>query len=153
MAALPGNSGPADGDGPSSVGPVGPMGSLSLAPGRSGHSSVRRGPGRPRLRPTGPGNQGYRIPGAHHHAKKIQRSLPVPLRSQQLTSSGHKASSSKTTTLAPPGTSPATGSSSQASTSQNFTPLLESRPFGFYTQQQQQIQDSSGPEENSRQFH
>ncbi|XP_046478715.1 chromatin-remodeling ATPase INO80 isoform X1 [Neodiprion pinetum] len=103
---------PADGDGPSSVGPLGPVAPLMT---RGGGATVRRGPGRPRLRPTGPGNQGYRGQGSHHHAKRAQRPLPVPLRSHQLAA-------------LPPRTS--APSSSQTPTSS------ESRPFGFYTQHQ-----------------
>ncbi|EFN75626.1 Putative DNA helicase Ino80 [Harpegnathos saltator] len=81
-------TGPADGDGPSTVGPIGPLNTLTPLSGRGNVAGIRRGPGRPRLRPTGPGHQGYRSPGHHHH-----------------------------------------GSSALSST--------ESRPFGFYTQQQQ----------------
>ncbi|XP_020707997.2 chromatin-remodeling ATPase INO80 isoform X2 [Athalia rosae] len=105
---------PADGDGPSSVGPLGPVAPLMT---RGGAATVRRGPGRPRLRPTGPGNQGYRGHGSHHHGKRAQRPLPVPLRSHQLPTISPRASSAP--------------SSSQTSTSS------ESRPFGFYTQHQQ----------------
>ncbi|XP_020277600.1 putative DNA helicase Ino80 isoform X2 [Pseudomyrmex gracilis] len=128
----------ADGDGPSTVGPMGPVGSL-MPLSRGGMAGIRRGPGRPRLRPSGPGHQGYRTPG-HHHGKKIQRPLPVPVRSHQTSVGQQKASSSQQRH-----SSSATGSSSAAA---NSTSLLtsgsssssssstESRPFGYYTQQQ-----------------
>lgn len=147
-------SDPADGDGPSTVGPLGPVGTLMPLSGRSGIAGIRRGPGRPRLRPTGPGHQGYRIPG-HHHGKKIQRPLPVPIRShqtiagvgqhQQKASSsssqkrpssmtGKSSSSSSSVTIAATNSTPLLSSSSSSSSSSMS--LTESRPFGFYTQQQ-----------------
>ncbi|EZA60837.1 Putative DNA helicase INO80 complex-like protein [Ooceraea biroi] len=149
-------SGPADGDGPSTVGPLGPLGSLIPLSGRGGVAGIRRGPGRPRLRPTGPGHQGYRAPG-HHHGKKIQRPLPVPIRSHQtITSVGQhqkaalsssSSSSQQRSNLSMPGSSASSSSSSSSSLSVAVTAAnttssslmsssAESRPFGFYTQQQ-----------------
>lgn len=87
-----GNAGPADGDGPSTVGPLGPLDPVGPLSGRGGTTTVRRGPGRPRLRPTGPGHQGYRGPTGHHHGKRVQRPLPVPLRSHQLSTVSLKSS-------------------------------------------------------------
>ncbi|CAD6202019.1 GSCOCG00002904001-RA-CDS [Cotesia congregata] len=77
-----------------------------------GSLSIRRGPGRPRLRPAGPGHQGHRIPG---HPKRIQRPLPVPLSLNQLSVQRK---------------SPISDSVPSSSS--------ESRPFGFYTQQRSQ---------------
>lgn len=154
VLGTPATSDPAEGDGPSTVGPLGPVGTLISLSGRSNIAGIRRGPGRPRLRPTGPGHQGYRTPG-HHHGKKIQRPLPVPIRSHQ-TMAGvgqQKASSSssqKRSGISMTGTSSSSSSSSAAIAAANSTPLLssssssssssmslaESRPFGFYTQQQ-----------------
>ncbi|XP_015604273.1 putative DNA helicase Ino80 isoform X2 [Cephus cinctus] len=128
----PGGSGPADGDGPSTVGPpLGPLGSLGPLPGRGGAPAIRRGPGRPRLRPTGPGNQGYRGPG--HNPKKVQRPLPVPIRShhQIPAASGKGLTAQSTAASAAPSSLPSSSSSTSSSSSQNS----ESRPFGFYTQQ------------------
>ncbi|XP_063977113.1 chromatin-remodeling ATPase INO80 isoform X2 [Diachasmimorpha longicaudata] len=113
-----GLAGSTDGDGPSTVGPLGNQ----MTPGR-GLAVVRRGPGRPRLRPAGPGNQGYRAP-SQHYSKRIQRPLPVPLRSHQLSSS----TPFNPTTNSAPGVP-----TEQSGTSGSFT--SESRPFGFYTQQ------------------
>jgi len=138
-----------DGDGPSTVGPLGPVGSLIPLSGRSGAAGIRRGPGRPRLRPTGPGHQGYRTPG-HHHSKKVQRPLPVPIRSHQTVTgvNQQKASSSsqKRPGMSVTGTSSLSSSSvaaanstllsSSSSSSSSSMSLAESRPFGFYTQQQ-----------------
>lgn len=146
-------SDPADGDGPSTVGPLGPVGTLMPLSGRSGIAGIRRGPGRPRLRPTGPGHQGYRTSG-HHHGKKIQRPLPVPIRSHQTiagagqhqqkasSSSSQKrpssitgtSSSSSSVTIAATNSTPLLSSSSSSSSSSMS--LTESRPFGFYTQHQ-----------------
>ncbi|XP_076291409.1 chromatin-remodeling ATPase INO80 isoform X2 [Lasioglossum baleicum] len=127
-----GSSGPAEGDGPSTVGPLGPVGSLGSVSGRGGPPAIRRGPGRPRLRPTGPGHQGYRTPG-HHHGRKVQRPLPVPLRSQQTiaTVNQHKS----------PGQRSSGSGSSMPTATMNAgssfpSSANESRPFGFYTQQQ-----------------
>ncbi|CAG5097979.1 Similar to Ino80: Chromatin-remodeling ATPase INO80 (Drosophila melanogaster) [Cotesia congregata] len=76
------------------------------------HSEFVTGPGRPRLRPAGPGHQGHRIPG---HPKRIQRPLPVPLSLNQLSVQRK---------------SPISDSVPSSSS--------ESRPFGFYTQQRSQ---------------
>lgn len=131
-------SGPADGDGPSTVGPpLGPLSIVTPSSGRSGVAGIRRGPGRPRLRPTGPGHQGYRNPG-YHHGKKLQRPLPVPIRSHQtIASVGHHQKVSSSSSHQRP-----TGSSSlsvavNAANSTLLPSSVESRPFGFYTQQQQ----------------
>ncbi|XP_047347049.1 chromatin-remodeling ATPase INO80 isoform X1 [Vespa velutina] len=133
-----GCTGSTDGDGPSTVGPLGPVGSLGPLPGRGGTAAIRRGPGRPRLRPSGPGHQGYRIPSGHHHGKKVQRPLPVPLRSHQTISSvtQHKSlqrvvgsSVHSPTSMSAPSTTACFSSTSD-----------DPRPFGFYTQQQQQQQ-------------
>ncbi|XP_076167632.1 chromatin-remodeling ATPase INO80 [Ptiloglossa arizonensis] len=126
-----GTSGPAEGDGPSTVGPLGPVGSLGSLPGRGGPPTIRRGPGRPRLRPTGPGHQGYRTPG-HHHGRKVQRPLPVPLRSQQTIATMNQQ---KSPAQRPSGSGPSISSS--LNTTSSFPTSTESRPFGFYTQQQQ----------------
>ena len=143
ITVLHGTSGPADGDGPSTVGPLGPMGTLGAIAGRGGQSSVRRGPGRPRLRPAGPGNQGYRVAGSHHQGKRIQRPLPVPLRSHQLSGS-HGKSSSKSPNLPPPSTiGVASSSAAGGSSSLSFRSSVDARPFGFYTQQQQQLQQQA----------
>ena len=81
-------------------------------PGASvGHSQplpVKRGPGRPRLRPVGPGHQGTR---GTPRPRKAPRPLPVPLRSGCVTPS-----------------SVSTVPSSAAAVEQP-------RPFGFYTQE------------------
>ncbi|KOC66120.1 Putative DNA helicase Ino80 [Habropoda laboriosa] len=132
-----GTSGPAEGDGPSTVGPLGPVGTLGPLPGRGGAPTIRRGPGRPRLRPTGPGHQGYRTPG-HHHGRKVQRPLPVPLRSQQTIATVNQQKSSVQRASV-------SGSSISSTSTLNTTTSFpsstgESRPFGFYTQQQQQQQ-------------
>lgn len=134
IAGLFTNSGPADGDGPSSVGPVGPMPTLGhMTPARGAPGSIRRGPGRPRLRPAGPGNQGHRTPSGHHHGKRIQRPLPVPLRSHhQLSSVQSKILTSHPTKFALPNAPVNTILPSSSSSSVS----AESRPFGFYTQQQ-----------------
>ncbi|XP_018355719.1 PREDICTED: putative DNA helicase Ino80 isoform X1 [Trachymyrmex septentrionalis] len=146
----PAISDPVDGDGPSTVGPLGPVGSLIPLSGRSGAAGIRRGPGRPRLRPTGPGHQGYRTPPGHHHSKKVQRPLPVPIRSHQTVAgvNQQKASSSsqKRSGMSVTGTSSSLSSSvaaanstllsSSSSSSSSSMSLAESRPFGFYTQQQ-----------------
>ena len=131
---MQGTSGPIEGDGPSSVGPLGPVGTLGSLPGRGSAPAIRRGPGRPRLRPTGPGHQGYRTPG-HHHSRKVQRPLPVPLRSQQTITSVNQQKSSVQRASG----SGSSVSSPSLSTGTSFSsPTGESRPFGFYTQQQQQ---------------
>lgn len=151
ILGTPTTSEPADGDGPSTVGPLGPVGTLIPVSGRSGMAGIRRGPGRPRLRPTGPGHQGYRTSG-HHHGKKVQRPLPVPIRSHQTIAGQQKASSSsqKRPGVSMTGTSSSSSSSSAGIAAANSTSLLssasssssssmslaESRPFGFYTQQQ-----------------
>lgn len=122
---------PAEGDGPSTVGPLGPVGTLGPLPGRGGPATIRRGPGRPRLRPTGPGHQGYRAPG-HHQGRKVQRPLPVPLRSQQTIATVNQQ---KAPTQRPSGSGSSTSSTSLNAAS--FPSSTESRPFGFYTQQQQ----------------
>ncbi|XP_050471357.1 chromatin-remodeling ATPase INO80 [Bombus huntii] len=123
-----------EGDGPSSVSPLGSVGTLGHLPGRGGAPTIRRGPGRPRLRPTGPGHQGYRTTG-HHHGRKVQRPLPVPLRSQQTIASVNQQKSSAHRAS---GSGPSISSSSM-NTGASFSPTTaESRPFGFYTQQQQQ---------------
>ncbi|KAG7207458.1 hypothetical protein KM043_009093 [Ampulex compressa] len=124
-----GSSGPADGDGPSTVGPLGPVGTLGPLPGRGAAPTVRRGPGRPRLRPTGPGHQGYRAPG-HHHGRKVQRPLPVPLRSHQTIAAQEKSQRPSASSGSSVASAPATGTNFSSSSSG------ESRPFGFYTQQQ-----------------
>ncbi|XP_076633272.1 chromatin-remodeling ATPase INO80 [Colletes latitarsis] len=128
-----GTSGPAEGDGPSTVGPLGPVGSLGPLPGRGGPPTIRRGPGRPRLRPSGPGHQGYRTSG-HHHSRKVQRPLPVPLRSQQTIATMNQQ---KSPAQRPSGSGPSISSSSMNTTT-SYPTSAESRPFGFYTQQQQQ---------------
>jgi DNA helicase INO80 len=132
-------SGSADGDGPSTVGPLGPLGLISLSA-RGGIAGIRRGPGRPRLRPTGPGHQGYRAPG-HHHGKKIQRPLPVPIRSHQTITgiSQHQQKTILSSQRSIPGSSSTSSSSSISVTAANTassSSSTESRPFGFYTQQQ-----------------
>ncbi|OAD54335.1 DNA helicase INO80 [Eufriesea mexicana] len=134
-----GTSGPTEGDGPSSVGPLGPVGTLGPLPGRGGAPTIRRGPGRPRLRPTGPGHQGYRTPG-HHHGRKMQRPLPVPLRSQQTIATVNQQKSSAQRASGP---GPSISSSPMNSSTSFSSPTSESRPFGFYTQQQQQPRGSS----------
>ena len=106
---------PADGDGPGSVGPIGSMDSLSPVSGRSSGSGIRRGPGRPRLKPNGPGHQSFRSSGHHH--KKVQRPLQVPIRSQPVI----KPSLSSSTT-----SSTSSHTATQSSAVQ--------RPFSFYTQ-------------------
>ncbi|XP_058795965.1 chromatin-remodeling ATPase INO80 isoform X2 [Phymastichus coffea] len=73
-------------------------------------SGIRRGPGRPRLRPNGPGNQGYRVHSLQQK-RPSSTTLPVPIRVQPGSS-----------------TSGASGEQQQQGSS--------SRPFGFYTQQQ-----------------
>ncbi|KAK0088895.1 hypothetical protein PV325_010346 [Microctonus aethiopoides] len=135
------NAGPADGDGPSTVGPLGPMVATmgQMIPGRGG-SGIRRGPGRPRLRPSGPGNQGHRIAG-HHHGKRIQRPLPVPLRSNQMSNVHSKSTTIKITSANANVTAVQSSSASSSSVVSGLFPTVssnESRPFGFYTQQQQQ---------------
>ncbi|XP_066594162.1 chromatin-remodeling ATPase INO80 isoform X2 [Prorops nasuta] len=123
-----GNSRSTEGDMPSTVGPLGPVGSLGTLTRRGGLSTIRRGPGRPRLRPSGPGHQGYRVPAVHGpHGRKVQRPLPVPLRSHQIPASS--LSHSKTLPEAHGATN------SGPSTSANSVGPSE-RPFGFYTQQQ-----------------
>lgn len=129
-----GTSGPIEGDGPSSVGPLGPVGTLGALSGRGSAPAIRRGPGRPRLRPTGPGHQGYRTPG-HHHSRKVQRPLPVPLRSQQTITSVNQQKSSVQRAS---GSGPSVSSPSISTGTSFSSPTGESRPFGFYTQQQQQ---------------
>jgi len=57
------------------VAPPVPVSPLPLAVGR-GVITARRGPGRPRLKPAGPGNQGTRGP---RRPRKPVRPLPVPL--------------------------------------------------------------------------
>lgn len=134
VVGVQGTSGSTEGDGPSSVGPLGSVGTLGPLPGRGGAPTIRRGPGRPRLRPTGPGHQGYRTAG-HHHGRKVQRPLPVPLRSQQTIASVNQQKSSAHRAS---GSGPSISSSSM-NTGASFSPTTaESRPFGFYTQQQQQ---------------
>lgn len=136
VAGAQGTSGPTEGDGPSSVGPMGPVGTLGPLPGRGG-ATIRRGPGRPRLRPTGPGHQGYRNPG-HHNGRKVQRPLPVPLRSQQTIATVNQ--SQKSSVQRASGSGPSISSSSMGSSGSFSSSASESRPFGFYTQQQQQQQ-------------
>ncbi|XP_017878637.1 chromatin-remodeling ATPase INO80 isoform X2 [Ceratina calcarata] len=140
------SGGPAEGDGPSSVGPMGPVGTLGPLPGRGGTPAIRRGPGRPRLRPTGPGHQGYRTPG-HHHGRKVQRPLPVPLRSQQTIATVNQQKNVVQRASGSSGPSIAAASSPSVNTA--ATPSCppstgESRPFGFYTQQQQKQQQPRG---------
>lgn len=133
-------SDPADGDGPSTVGPMGPVGSL-MPMSRGGMAGIRRGPGRPRLRPSGPGHQGYRTP-SHHHGKKIQRPLQVPIRSHQtITSVDQQKASSSQQRHSATGSSPMSSSSVAAAnslltSSSSSSSSTESRPFGYYTQQQ-----------------
>ena len=79
----------------------------SATPGHPQPIPVKRGPGRPRLRPVGPGHQGTRGPP---RPRKAPKPLPVPLRS------GSGTPSSVTTTP-----SAAAG-------------VEHPRPFGFYTQ-------------------
>ncbi|XP_069680112.1 chromatin-remodeling ATPase INO80 [Periplaneta americana] len=69
---------------------------------------VKRGPGRPRLRPVGPGHQGTRGPP---RPRKAPKPLPVPLRS-------------------------GSGTPSAVASTPSTTPgeVEHSRPFGFYTQ-------------------
>nr|XP_031835468.1 chromatin-remodeling ATPase INO80 [Nomia melanderi] len=129
-----GISGPAEGDGPSTVGPLGPVGPLGSVATRGGPPTIRRGPGRPRLRPTGPGHQGYRTPG-HHHGRKVQRPLPVPLRSQQTIAAMNQQKSPGQRSS---GSGPSMSSASLNAASSFPSSTGESRPFGFYTQQQQQ---------------
>ena len=79
-------------------------------------SGIRRGPGRPRLKPNGPGNQGFRITNLHHHAQhsglKVKKTaLPLTLR-------------------------PAVQSVVNPAVASSSTVTQEPRPFGFYTQQQ-----------------
>ncbi|PSN47095.1 hypothetical protein C0J52_19309, partial [Blattella germanica] len=79
----------------------------------SGHPQlipVKRGPGRPRLRPVGPGHQGTRGPP---RPRKAPKPLPVPLRS------GSGMPSTVSTSASPLG-----GGSG----------VEHPRPFGFYTQ-------------------
>lgn len=147
ILGTPATSDPADGDGPSTVGPLGPVGTLISLSGRSGIAGIRRGPGRPRLRPTGPGHQGYRTSG-HHHGKKVQRPLPVPIRShqtiagvgqQKASSSSQKRSGISGTSSSSSSVAIAAANSTLLSSSSSSSPsmsLAESRPFGFYTQQQ-----------------
>ncbi|XP_012284953.1 putative DNA helicase Ino80 isoform X2 [Orussus abietinus] len=116
-----------DAEGTSTVGSLGPLGTLGSLPGRSGQAAIRRGPGRPRLRPNGPAHQGHR---GHHHGKKIQRPLPVPLRSHQLVPLARKPQTSSTS--GPSTSVPTSFAASSSSTSRNPG---ETRPFGFYTQQ------------------
>lgn len=122
--------GPADGDGPSTVGPLGPLGSTSSLSGRGSMTTIRRGPGRPRLRPSGPGNQGYRNP-VHHHSKKIQRPLPVPIRSHQTIATIGQQKVSSQCLSSTPGSSAVVSVATKTPSSS-----ADSRPFGFYTQQQ-----------------
>ncbi|EFN73818.1 Putative DNA helicase Ino80 [Camponotus floridanus] len=132
---------PTDGDGPSTVGPLGPVGTLIPLSGRGSIAGIRRGPGRPRLRPTGPGHQGYRTSG-QHHGKKIQRPLPVPIRSHQTIGQQKASSSHQRSRVSTTGPSSSSSSSSSVaiaaanSTLLSSSSLAESRPFGFYTQQQ-----------------
>ncbi|KZC05466.1 Putative DNA helicase Ino80 [Dufourea novaeangliae] len=133
------SSGPAEGDGPSTVGPLGPVGTLGSVSGRGGVPTIRRGPGRPRLRPTGPGHQGYRTAG-HHHGRKVQRPLPVPLRSQQTIATVNQQKSPGQRPMGSSGPSVSTTSSLNTASSSFPSSTGESRPFGFYTQQQQQQQ-------------
>lgn len=108
-----------------------------IIPGRGG-SGIRRGPGRPRLRPSGPGNQGHRIVG-HHHGKRIQRPLPVPLRSNQMSNVHSKSTTIKITSANANVTAVQSSSASSSSAVSGLFPTVssnESRPFGFYTQQQ-----------------
>lgn len=132
-----------------------PMGSVgSIGGGSSGRGipmTIRRGPGRPRLRPSGPGHQGFRSGGgnsasggggaaastssAHSaHVKKVQqRPLPVPIRSQQQQLPPHK--SSATNPMATP-TQQRTSSSANQNPQKNSTASIsEPKVFGFYTQQ------------------
>ncbi|KAJ9576388.1 hypothetical protein L9F63_006744, partial [Diploptera punctata] len=81
----------------------------------SGHPQsipVKRGPGRPRLRPVGPGHQGSRGPP---RPRKAPKPLPVPLRSGS-------------------GTPSALQTSPSVSASSTPVPVEQPRPFGFYTQ-------------------
>lgn len=126
------NSGQAESETGQSASAVGSLGGLGsslgpMPPGRTG-GTIRRGPGRPRLRPNGPGHQGHRGP-SHSHTKKIQKPLPVPIRSHHLASIQPKPSISSS--LPSPVASSSSSTSSSISSSQN----AESRPFGFYTQQ------------------
>jgi hypothetical protein len=79
----------------------------SATPGHPQPIPVKRGPGRPRLRPVGPGHQGTRGPP---RPRKAPKPLPVPLRS------GSGTPSSVTTT-------PSAAAE-----------VEHPRPFGFYTQ-------------------
>jgi len=77
------------------------------SPGHAQPVPVKRGPGRPRLRPVGPGHQGTRGPP---RPRKAPKPLPVPLRSGCATPSS-------------------------ASTVPSAAAAMEQpRPFGFYTQ-------------------
>ncbi|XP_033207713.1 chromatin-remodeling ATPase INO80 [Belonocnema kinseyi] len=120
----PRNLGSEEGESLNAVGPIGTLGSLGPMPGRTG-SSIRRGPGRPRLRPNGPGHQGHRS-SSHSHSKKVQKPLPVPIRSHHIASMQLKPSISSSMLPSAP---------SSSSSSHNSTMLGEPRPFGFYTQQ------------------
>ncbi|XP_044741510.1 chromatin-remodeling ATPase INO80 [Chrysoperla carnea] len=75
---------------------------------------IRRGPGRPRLKPVGPGNQGTR--GVVRPRKPV-RPLPVPLRPQAIASTSNSTNSTSTTT----------NSTSSASSAQQQT-----QTFSFY---------------------
>lgn len=77
------------------------------SPGHAQPVPVKRGPGRPRLRPVGPGHQGTRGPP---RPRKAPKPLPVPLRSGCATPSSASAVPSAAATVEQP------------------------RPFGFYTQ-------------------
>ncbi|XP_014219973.1 putative DNA helicase Ino80 isoform X2 [Copidosoma floridanum] len=77
-------------------------------------SGTRRGPGRPRLKPNGPGHHSSHHSSHHsHHQKKTPMALPVPIRVH-----------------------PKPGDANQPSLS-SAKASNESQPFGFYTQQVQ----------------
>ncbi|XP_044009153.1 chromatin-remodeling ATPase INO80-like isoform X1 [Aphidius gifuensis] len=105
-----------------------------ITPVRCTTTGVRRGPGRPRLRPAGPGNQGQRTP-TNNYNKRVQKSLPVPLRSNQLSNPTSNTLSPNPSSI---NISPVllTNVQKQSTSVSN----LDLRPFGFYTQQQQQQQ-------------
>lgn len=73
---------------------------MSSSGGQPSNPAVRRGPGRPRLKPTGPPNAGSR---GTYRPRKPAKPLPVPLPSDGLhvnsSTSGSSATSSYSTYL------------------------------------------------------
>lgn len=122
-----------EGDCLGTVGPINSSGQQQT-PGRGTSTGVRRGPGRPRLRPAGPGNQGQRT-SANNYNKRVPKPLQVPLRSNHLsnpTSNSTVSSNQNSLNFIPVISNVQKRSTSSAG-------LSESRPFGFYTSQQQQV--------------